>query len=250
MNYNDIIEKIDSNNHMISMVPVEKIIEMGYLLKCNKNTKILDLCCGYGEMLKILNQAYSVSGKGIDISKEFITEGNKRFVDSNMSNKIMLECNDVLDCTETGYDIVICTEPYLFGDIENAIRKLEKHITPTGKIVIGTLVTKEKNIPQELIDFDGNNLHTEYEIYETFLKCNYAVSYIGRSTQGEWDKYFAWSSQRIIKDYQLSETNAEKQKQMEWLIKWHKMYSKYRIKYEQWCLYAFEKIDLSENFSF
>jgi cyclopropane fatty-acyl-phospholipid synthase-like methyltransferase len=242
MNYNEIIERIDSNSHMVSMVPVDKIIEMGYILKFNENTRILDLCCGYGEMLKILGQVYKINGKGIDIAKEFVEEGNKRLFESALSNNIILECNDIMKCNETSYDVVICTEPYIFGNVENAIEILEKYIKPNGKIVIGTLVSIEKDIPQELIDFDGDNLHTEYELYETFLKNNYAISYIGRSTQGEWDKYFAWSSKRIINDYQSSKTNEEKRKQKEWLNKWHTMYSKYRIKYEQWCLYAIEKI--------
>jgi hypothetical protein len=31
----DIIEKIDQSNHLISMTPVEKIIELGYILNLN-----------------------------------------------------------------------------------------------------------------------------------------------------------------------------------------------------------------------
>jgi hypothetical protein len=124
-----------------------------------------------------------------------------------------------------------------------SIKKLEKYIKPNGKIVIGTLISSEKNVPQELIDFDGNNLHTEMEIYDIILKNNYAVSYIGRSTQGEWDKYFTWSSRRIIWDIQNAKTGEEKRKQKEWLEKWYTMYAKYRIKYEKWCLFAIEKIE-------
>ena len=81
------------------------------------------------------------------------------------------------------------------------------------------------------------------ELYDIFLKNNYAVSYIGRSTQGEWDRYFTWSSRRIVKDIRNIETEQEKGKQMEWLKKWYRMYGKYRIKYEKWCLYAIEKIN-------
>jgi hypothetical protein len=138
---------------------------------------------------------------------------------------------------------VILTEPYLFGDIKDTIKKLESFIKPEGKIIIGTLIVSEKELPEELIEFDGNNLHTELEIYETLLKNNYAISYIGRSTQGEWDKYFTWSSRRIVKDYQNAKTDEEKKKQKQWLYKWYKMYAKYRIKYEKWCLFAIEKIN-------
>jgi cyclopropane fatty-acyl-phospholipid synthase-like methyltransferase len=240
---NDIIEKIDESNHLVSMTPVKKIIELGYILEFNENTKILDLCCGYGTMLKILCQAYEINGKGIDIAKEFIDIGNERLKKAGISEKIVLECNDIKNCREKGYDVVIATEPYFFGDIENAIKELEKYIRPDGKIIIGTLVCSEENIPPELLDFDGNNLHTEMKIYDTILKNNYAISYIGRSTQGEWDKYFAWSSRRIVNDIKNAKTEEEKKKQKEWMNKWYTMYAKYRIKYEQWCLYGIERIE-------
>jgi cyclopropane fatty-acyl-phospholipid synthase-like methyltransferase len=224
------------------MTPVEKIIEMGYVFGFNENTRILDLCCGYGEMLNILGQAYKINGKGIDIAKEFIDIGNDRLLKVGLSNRIVLECNDIKNCKETGYDMVILTEPYLFGDLENAIKAGEKYIKLNGKIVIGTLITSEKEIPQELKDFDGENLHTELEIYEIVLKNGYVISYIGRSTQSEWDKYFTWSSRRIVKDYISAETDTEKKRQKDWLKKWYIMYAKYRIKYEQWCIFALEKI--------
>jgi SAM-dependent methyltransferase len=227
------------------MTPVEKIIELGYILEFNENTKVLDLCCGYGEMLKLLCLAYKINGKGIDISKEFIDIGNERIKKAEIAGRIKLECNDIQNCieNENDYDVVILTEPYLLGDIEKAIKKLEKFIKPDGKIIIGTLIVSEKELPEELIEFDGNNLHTELEIYEILLKNNYAISYIGRSTQGEWDKYFTWSSRRIVKDYQNAETDEEKIKQKQWLYRWYKMYAKYRIKYEKWCLFVIEKIN-------
>lgn len=241
---NEIIEKIDNSNHLISMTPVEKIIELGYVLGLNENKKVLDLCCGYGEMLKILCQAYKIHGKGIDISKEFIDKGNERIKLSGISDKIKLECNDKKNCQENGYDVVFMTEPYLFDDIENAIIELEKYVNKNGIIIIGTLIVSDENIPQELIDFDGDNLHTELSVYETFLKNNYAISYNGRSTQGEWDKYFTWSSCRIVKDYENGKTTEEKEQKMEWLKKWYRMYLKYRIKYEKWCLFAIKKIKI------
>jgi cyclopropane fatty-acyl-phospholipid synthase-like methyltransferase len=101
---NDIIEKIDQGNHLISMTPVEKIIELGYILKFNDNTKVLDLCCGYGEMLKLLCLAYKINGKGIDISKEFIDTGTERIKKAGIAEKIKLECNDIQNCIENGYD--------------------------------------------------------------------------------------------------------------------------------------------------
>ncbi|MDR1803964.1 MAG: class I SAM-dependent methyltransferase [Treponema sp.] len=239
---NDTIERIEDNNHLISMTPLEKIIEMGYALGFNENTKVLDLCCGYGTMLKVLNQVYKIKGKGMDLSKEFIDIGNERLKKAGILNDIVLECNDINNCKETGYDAIILTETYHYGSIENSLKELDKFIKPDGKKVIGLLTSPEEEIPQGLKDFDQVNLYTEMEVYDILMKNGYAISYIARSTQSQWDRYFTWDSKRTVANIRNSKTAEEKEKAEQWLQKWYTMYAKYRIKYEQWCLYAVEKI--------
>jgi cyclopropane fatty-acyl-phospholipid synthase-like methyltransferase len=239
---NNILERIEDSNYLISMTPLEKIIEMGYALGFNENTKVLDLCCGYGTMLKVLNQIYKIKGKGIDLTKEFIEVGNERLKKAGIPNDIVLECGDINNCKETGYDAVILTESYHYGSIENTLKELNKFIKPNGKKIIGMLTSPEDKIPQELMDFDGGNLYTEAEVYDIFLKSGYVISYIARSTQSQWDKYFTWDSKRTVANIRNAKNDEEKNRSEKWLRKWYTMYSKYRIKYEQWCLYAVEKI--------
>ncbi len=59
------------------MTPVDKIIELGYYANLSKDTSVLDLCCGYGEMLWLWGEAFGITGKGVDICKEFIDIGVK-----------------------------------------------------------------------------------------------------------------------------------------------------------------------------
>ncbi|HEY5560465.1 MAG TPA: methionine biosynthesis protein MetW [Clostridiaceae bacterium] len=75
MNYKDIISKCEVNEHLISMIPCDEIIRFGYSMGLNENSKALDLCCGFGEMLKIFNEAFGISGIGVDITQDFILEG-------------------------------------------------------------------------------------------------------------------------------------------------------------------------------
>jgi len=239
-----IMERIDDSSYLISMASVENIIEMGRFLKFNENSKILDLCCGYGTMLKILCQEYNINGKGIDLSKEFIDIGKNRIKEANISEKINLECSNINDCKEIGYDVVICTETYILGSLNNAITELAKFIKPNGTIIIGLLTSPEEEIPDELKEFDGINLHKEIDVYNSLLDSGYAISFIARSTQNQWDKYFTWDSKRTVSEIRSAKTVEEKKKAEEWLKKWYTMYAKYRIKYEQWCLYAIEKISI------
>lgn len=44
---------VKENNYLIGMTPYNSIIEAGHILGLNSSSNVLDLCCGYGEMLKI-----------------------------------------------------------------------------------------------------------------------------------------------------------------------------------------------------
>lgn len=54
MDYKQILNAWEERKHLISMVPIECIIELGYNISLNKDETVLDLCCGYGEMLNLL----------------------------------------------------------------------------------------------------------------------------------------------------------------------------------------------------
>ena len=64
-----IVQEIDASEHLISMTPVSEIVRLGHVLGIDNSFRVLDLCCGYGELLRILSKYYGCSGDGVDISK-------------------------------------------------------------------------------------------------------------------------------------------------------------------------------------
>ncbi len=150
MKYKTIINDIVSSQHLISMTPIEKIVEIGYTAGMNSDSNVLDLCCGYGEMLKIWHEAFGIKGAGVDISTEFINEGKKR-LEAVKIRDISLICTDVFNwITDKKYDFAcLCGEE--FGGIESTLRLLEKYIKPDGKLIIGTRFSRVDNPPAELI---------------------------------------------------------------------------------------------------
>ena len=96
MDYKTIINNIESSQHLISMTPVEKLAEIGYTAGMNSNSSVIDLCCGYGEMLKIWNEVFGIKGTGVDRNKEFIDEGEQRLKEAEIKD-ISLICADVLE---------------------------------------------------------------------------------------------------------------------------------------------------------
>lgn len=125
MDYTSIIANLTESKFLISMTPIEKVVEIGFTSNMNSVSTILDLCCGYGEMLNVWNQAFGCSGVGIDICPEFINEGNKRLQQEQVQNVKLIE-HDVLTWeSDERYDYV-CLSGEDFGGFESTITLLEK----------------------------------------------------------------------------------------------------------------------------
>ena len=58
--YSHYVSMLEDNAHLISMVPVEELLRFGYELGLNENMKVLDLCCGYGTVLKVWSEAFGI----------------------------------------------------------------------------------------------------------------------------------------------------------------------------------------------
>lgn len=237
MNYNDCLRICDESKYLISMASPEQIINLGVQLDFDRETEVLDLCCGYGEMLKIWSDAFDIQGVGVDICKEFIDIGKERQWDRK---KLKLICEDVLRYEDNHkYDMICCTE--YFGDIQDiagTIALLEKFVKPGGKLIFGRLYSKVENPPRELSDFDGE-IETLETINRKIRECGYYVTAIASDTDAQWENYITWSAKR---DMEHLRKFPHDKKVKEWLDKWYDVYFKYRRRYEGWALFGIEKI--------
>lgn len=66
------LNRIHESQFLISMTPITGIVEIGLSSGISDSSTMLDLCCGYGEMLKIWYEAFGIQGIGVDIYGKFI----------------------------------------------------------------------------------------------------------------------------------------------------------------------------------
>lgn len=75
---------LEENGYLISMVPVEELLRFGWEIGLDENSRVLDLCCGYGTLLKVWSETFGIRGVGVDRNQEFLTIGKKRFQESGI----------------------------------------------------------------------------------------------------------------------------------------------------------------------
>jgi len=89
--HQDLLKKIEDEKYLINMLSADDIIRFGWEIGLNENSRVLDLCCGYGTMLKIWHEAFGISGIGVDREKSFIETGLLRLHDNRIS-LIIVNC--------------------------------------------------------------------------------------------------------------------------------------------------------------
>lgn len=234
--YSHYVSMLEDNAHLISMVPVEELLRFGYELGLNENMKVLDLCCGYGTVLKVWSEAFGIEGVGIDLVEEFVSIGRERLKKSNI-DKVTLIQGDVTAYQDTcKYDVVICSET--IENIANTLSLGEKFLKLGGVLCYQKLYSKVMNPPQELIDFDEEVLPLS-ELNRVFHQLGYGMTAMASDTTGMWEHYVVnWSGKRDLLRLKQEPDNEQLKN---WVTTWYNMYFDYRRQYEGQALFGLQR---------
>lgn len=233
MNYTEKLRQIEDSQYLISMVSVNDILRIGFELGLNKDSKVLDLCCGYGTVLKIWNEAFDISGVGVDIDFNFINVGEKRI----RNNKIKLICEDILKYNDAvKYDVVICSET--IGTIEETLDRGQKFLNKNGVLLFQRVFSEVENVPKELDEFDFG-VYTLSKLNEVFNNLGYYITNLATGTDSEWDRYYTWCVRRDIEALRNNPNNISKK---EWINTWNEMHFRYRRPYENQALFCLRRL--------
>lgn len=236
--YQNILREITEEEHLISMVPVKELLRFGYETGLHAGSRVLDLCCGYGTVLKIWHEAFGIKGVGVDRDENFLYIGRKRLHESNIKD-IKLLCADVLSYADAQrYDLVLCSET--LGSIADTLALGEKFLKQDGILAYQKLYAKVDEPPQALMDFDLEVLPLA-RLNQIFNNLGYAVVAMASDENGQWERYVLhWSGKR---DWQRACIAANPSECLAWIQQWNDMYFQYRRPYEGQALFGLQQID-------
>lgn len=236
-NYKDYLYMLEDNAHLISMVPVEELIRFGYEIGLDENSKILDLCCGYGTLLKVWREVFGITGVGVDVCQEFLSIGRKRLMICGIE-KVTLHCEDVkLYRDSEKYDVVICSET--INSIPETLCLGRKFLKSDGLLAYQKLFSKIEIPPKELVEFDVEVLSLS-ELNHIFNENGFQITSMASDTNGMWEKYVLnWNGKR---DLLSLKQDIHNQDLKNWIKQWYDMYFDYRRQYEGQAMFGLQRI--------
>ena len=221
---------LEDNAHLISMVPAQELLRFGYEIGLEPGMKVLDLCCGYGTLLKIWREAFGIYGVGVDRELSFLDIGAKRLEKQGIGGVQLIHEDVTKYRDETQYDVVICSET--IDSIENTFTLGKRFLKPGGTLCYQKLYAKVSNPPRELTDFDGEVLPLSV-LNRRFNELGWYMTAMASDTPGMWEHYVVnWCGKR----------NWEEGADHEWNKTWYDMYFDYRRKYEGQATFGLREI--------
>lgn len=241
MDYDAIIAACRESDYLISMTPLERVVAVGHHLGLGPGQRVLDLCCGYGEMLKIWAEAFGIAGTGVDRDETFIAAGRQRLRAAGLAERVSLVEQDVTTYRDDARYDVACLSGVggLFGGLRGNIRAMEPYLKPGGRLVMGEPFLRRKDVPPELLAYEGD-LYTLEEIYGVIRECGYYLTYMASGTPQEWERYITWSARRDVAWLRAHPDHPDLAARKARLDHWYEMYFRYRRDDESWALFVLE----------
>lgn len=234
IDYREILSRCEERAYLISMTPLEQLVRIGYEAGMCAGSAVLDLCCGYGEMLKIWHEAFGAKGVGVDICEEFIEAGRARLQAAGITG-ITLKLGDVrkLESAQR-YDFVSCTE--IFGSFGQTVDLLAGHLKPGGKLLMSSRYSKTEQPSRELVDFEGETLSLS-QINAVFRSRGFYLTAMASCGDNEWERYIMWSARRHLATLRKNLGTAAHA----WCDTWYDTYFGFRRAYEGFATFVAER---------
>ncbi len=246
MNLLDLVDMLELDAETRSPTSAVKLVLVGKMIGLKEGNSVIDLGCGCGETLALWGKYFGITGVGIDANQRFCERAVDRLADEGLAEQIEIVCGNAAeyDFEEHAYDVASCiSASMIWGGFRPSIRRMKDAIHSEGKVVIGEPYYTHRDVPPELIEYEGH-CHTEVELFDIAREEGFQVGYMARSSREDWDQYVLGANQvRTIGEIKAIPDADQRQQRWARFPRWQDMYIKYRQIYEGFAIYVLYPVD-------
>lgn len=129
----------EANHRILNPITDEKLMLLGQVSRVGPGTRMLDLCCGKGEMLCRWADEFGVGGLGVDISEVFLPAARRRAEELNVADRVGFVQGDAgAYRADERYDVVACIgATWIGGGPGGTVELMRKAVKPDGLLLVG-----------------------------------------------------------------------------------------------------------------
>jgi cyclopropane fatty-acyl-phospholipid synthase-like methyltransferase len=194
----DLLELADMDQKTSYATPL-KLVALGKILGLDTSSRVIDFGCARAKALILWAKYFGISGIGVELGEQFCQEAQAHIDEEGLSDRLQIVCHDgaTYPFKAGSYDVACCIgASEIWGGFRPTLQALKRAIVPGGRslpggqIVIGEPYYTKKELPQELIEFEGE-WHTEVELLDIIHEERCELGHILRASSDDRDWYTA-----------------------------------------------------------
>jgi SAM-dependent methyltransferase len=187
----------ESGHRILNPFTSEKLATLGAALRLPPGTRLLDLCCGKGELLCTWARDHGVTGVGVDISETFVAAARDRAAELQVSDRVaFLNADAVGYVAEEPVDVAACVGATWIGEgTAGTLELLERSVRPGGTVLVGEVYWRLD--PPDQAAVEGSYVRRKEdvvalpELVESFGALGWDLVEMMLADQDGWDRYAA-----------------------------------------------------------
>jgi SAM-dependent methyltransferase len=196
-------EIAESQHRILDPIDATKLRLVGEICELTRDSSVIDLCCGKGEMLALWYEAHGISGTGVDLSTVFVAAARGRLAALGASDRIEIAQAEAAGWARvqaerrdgargSPVDVVSCVgATWIGGGFDGTLQLMLPLVQPGGLLVVGECHLRhgapEHLAPPGALD-DFSPLATLLDVVEAH---ELELVEMVLSSTDEWDRYVA-----------------------------------------------------------
>jgi SAM-dependent methyltransferase len=224
----------------------EKLITVGTILGIDRNSRIIDFGCGYGELLALWAEKFGISGTGVDVSPRACDHAKTKMEKRGLTQHIEIVYQDAREyhLEEHSFNAALCIgATFIWSGYRQTIQAIKKALRSGGKLVIGECYWLKGNIPKEYLAGPApSNALWEYELLQITHEEGFELEYVVRASHEDWDRYEAGKWHGVVTWLDENPNHAQRQQVIDHLHSVQDEYLRYQREYLGWAMYVLNPI--------
>lgn len=187
----------ESSHRIHNPLTSRKLADLGEALNPPPGARLLDLCCGSGELLCTWARDHRTTGTGVDISTVFLAKARARAIELDVAEQVTFTHGDASNhVADDPVDIASCVgATWIGGGVAGTVDLLRRSLRPGGMMLIGEPFWRRE--PPDQATVEGCHATSEGdfrllpELLEQFGELGCDVVEMVLADQDSWDRYVA-----------------------------------------------------------